>query len=176
MIFDNNNDKIFTLEKKKREKREIRSMSKIKCKSLLTSKIYEVACGYLLSLKNKHSKSEGLSYNNKIKDYLVTSQLTTEEKQLLFQLRTRSFDCKANFKNKYKNQLACSICDMEDDQMHLLNCKQTTTDIDIKGVKYSDIFGTTEQQIKIAKVMMQIMKNRKILQRKSSNPGSQVHP
>ena len=155
---------------------EIRSMSKIKFKSLLTSKIYEVACEYLLSLKNKHSKSEGLSYNNKINDYLITSQLTTEEKQLLFQLRTRSFDCKANFKNKYNNQLACSICNMEDSQMHLLNCKQTTTDIHMKGVKYSDIFGTTEQQIKIAKVLMQIVKNRKILLRKSSNFGSQVHP
>ena len=155
---------------------EIRSMSKIKFKSLLTSKIYEVACEYLLSLKNKHSKSAGLSYNNKIKDYLVTSQLTTEEKQLLFQLRTRSFDCKANFKNKYKHQLACSICSMEDDQIHLLNCKQTTTDIDLKGVKYSDIFGTSEQQIKIAKVMMQIVRKRKLLIRKSSNLGSQVHP
>ena len=51
--------------------KEIRSMSKIKFKSLLTRKIYEVACEYLLSLKNKHSKSEGLSYNNKINDYLI---------------------------------------------------------------------------------------------------------
>ena len=151
-------------------------MSKMKFKSLLTSKIYEVACEYLLSLKNKHSKSAGLSYNNKIQDYLVTSKLTTEEKQLLFQLRTRSFDCKANFKNKYKHQLACSICSMEDDQMHLLNCKHTTTDIDLKGVKYSDIFGTTAQQIKIAKVMMEIVRKRKLLIRKSSNLGSQVHP
>ena len=106
----------------------------------------------------------------------MTSQLTTEEKQLLFQLRTRSFDCTANFKNKYKNQLACSICSMEDNQMHLLDCKQTTTDIDLNGVKYSDIFGTSEQQIKIAKVMMQIVRKRKLLIRKSSNLGSQVHP
>ena len=34
----------------------------------------------------------------------------------------------------------------------------------------------TPQQIKIAKVLMQIVKNRKILLRKSSNFGSQVHP
>ena len=151
-------------------------MSKRKFKSLLTSKIYSVASDYLISLKNKHSKSEGLSYNYKIEDYLLTSQLTTEEKQLLFQLRTRSFDCKANFKTLYKNQLACSICNMEDNQMHFLLCKETTTGIDLTGVKYSDIFGSTDQKIKIAKVMMQILTKRKTLLRKSSNLGSQVHP
>ena len=65
---------------------------------------------------------------------------------------------------------------MEDNQMHFLDCKQTTTDVELKGVKYSDLFGATEQQIKIAKVMMQILRNRKILLSKSSNLGSQVHP
>ena len=104
---------------------EIRAMKKIKFKSIVTSSIVEVAKQYLISLKNKHKKSEGLSASDKIQDYLITSQLTTEEKQLLFQLRTRSYDCKANFRNLYNNQLACSICGQEDNQSHLLSCTRT---------------------------------------------------
>ena len=60
---------------------EIRAMKKIKFKSIVTSSIVEVAKQYLISLKIKHKKSEGLSASDKIQDYLITSQLTTEEKQ-----------------------------------------------------------------------------------------------
>ena len=100
-----------------------------------------------MSLKNKHSKCEGLSESGKMQNYLTSSKLTTEEKQLLFQLRTRSYDCKANYKNLYKNQLACSICGEEDNQPHLLSCIRTTQGLDLKNVQYSDIFGTIEQQV-----------------------------
>ena len=58
---------------------EIRAMSKNKFKSIVTNSIFDVAREYLISLKNKHSKSEGLSANNKIQDYLISNQLTTEE-------------------------------------------------------------------------------------------------
>ena len=153
---------------------EIKAMKKTKFKSIVSSRIFEAAEQYLLSLKNKHSKSEGLSANGKIQDYLISNKLTTEEKQLLFQLRTRSYDCKANFRNLYKNQLACSICGHEDNQPHLLSCTTTTQGVDLTGIKYSDIFGKVEQQVRITKLMMQISNKRKTIQ-KSSNHGSQVH-
>ena len=59
---------------------EIRLMSKTKFKSVVTSCIFEVAREYLTSLKNMHSKSD------KIQDYLISSELSTEEKQLSFHL------------------------------------------------------------------------------------------
>ena len=149
-------------------------MSKNKFKSIVTNSIFDVAREYLISLKNKHSKSEGLSANDKIQDYLITSQITTEEKQLLFQLRTRSYDCRANYRNLYKNQLACFICGQEDNQSHLLSCTTTTQGLDLSEVQYSDIFGTVEQQVRITKLLMLISNKRKVLQ-KSSNHGSQVH-
>ena len=153
---------------------EIRALTKNKFKSIVINNIFEVAKEYLMSLKNKHSKCEGLSESGKMQDYLTSSKLTTEEKQLLFQLRTRSYDCKANYKNLYKNQLACSICGEEDNQPHLLSCIRTTQGLDLKNVQYSDIFGTIEQQVRITKLLMQISNNRKVVQ-KSSNLGSQVH-
>ena len=156
---------------------EIRLMSKTKFKSIVTSCIFEVAREYLTSLKNKHSKAEGLCVSDKIQDYLISSELTTEDKQLLFHIRTRSYDCKANYKNLYKNQLDCNICGEEDSQQHLLYCTIATHGIDMTGVQYSDIFGTIKQQVRIAKIMMKVTNKRKtILQKKSSNHGSQVHP
>ena len=153
---------------------EIRAMSKNKFKSIVTNSIFDVAKKYLISLKNKHSKSEGLSANNKIQDYLISNQLNTGEKQLLFQLRTRSYDCKVNYRALYKNQLACSICGQEDNQQHLLSCSTTAHGLDLKNVQYSDIFGTVEKQVRITKILMQISNRRKVIQKSSSN-GSQVH-
>ena len=153
---------------------EIRAMNKKKFKSIVTSSIFKVARQYLVFQKNKHSKCEGLSANDKMQDYLSSEKLTTEEKQLLFQLRTRSYDCKANFRNLYKNQLACFICGQEDNQPHLLSCTATTQGLDLTNVQYSDIFGTIEKQVRITKILMQISNRRKAIL-KTSNIGSQVH-
>ena len=113
---------------------EISSMKKNKFKTLVTEKIHEVAKLYLIKLKNKHSKSDGLSADGKVQDYLTSSKLTTEEKQL--HLRTRTFECKANYSSLYNAELACSICLEEDNQGHLLRCGRTTNGVDLKGVQY----------------------------------------
>ena len=97
---------------------EIRLLSKDKFKLILTSCIFVVAREYLISLKNKHSKAEGLSASESIKDYLISSELTT------------------NFKNLYKNQLDCNICGEEDNLQHLLLCSVTTHGIYLSGVQY----------------------------------------
>ena len=46
--------------------------------------MYEVAREYLSSLKNKHTKSEGLHASGDSQDYLMSSDLTTEEKLFYF--------------------------------------------------------------------------------------------
>ena len=48
-----------------------------------------------------------------------------KQKQLLFKLRSRSVHTKANYKNKYKFELSCSLCkdkDTEENDSHLLVC------------------------------------------------------
>ena len=113
--------------------------------------------------------------NDRIQDYLTSDKITTEEKQLLFQLRTRTFNCKANYSNLYNSELACSLCQEEDNQQHLLHCDSTTVGVDLEGVQYNHIFGRVEQQVIVIKIMKKITTKRTILL-KSSKLGSQVHP
>ena len=131
----------------------------------------EAARIYLTQLKDKHSKSNGLQ-SYKLQQYLTSDELTTEEKQLLFKLRTRTYNCKANFKNQYGQNISCLICGSEDTQHHLLICSRTTAGVGINGVTYSDIFGTLRNQVKVTKVLMKVTRNRKIILENSSLLGS----
>ena len=155
---------------------EICSMKKLKFKKFLKTKIKEAGLKYLSTLKNKHTKSKGLSVTCQMQSYLISSKLSLSEKQLLFQFRTRTYNCRANYKTQYGLNLACLICAEEDNQIHLLQCKKTTLGVDLEGVQYSDIFSSIEKQVKIAKVLKKITSNREIIMKTSSITGSQAHP
>ena len=129
---------------------------------------------FLLELKNKHTKSAKIEISSDIKEYLKTSHLTTQEKQTLFQLRTRVFQCKANFSYQF-DSLVCDFCDEIDKQEHLLQCTLITDGIDLNGVKYEHIFGKLPDQIKSAKVLKLIADKRKSLSKLPSitrKPGA----
>ena len=137
---------------------DIIGMKKSKFKSLLKNKIREAASSFLTDLKEKHSKSCNLFLGDQMQRYLTTHSPTTQEKQILFSLRTRTFKCKANYKNQF-NSLQCDFCNHVDNQEHLLECS-IVQDLDISQVKYDYIHGTLSQQIKIAKVMKLIFEKR----------------
>ena len=153
---------------------EISMSKKSTFKRLIDSKVREASRKYLTQLKNKHSKSNGLT-TYKLQTYLTSNALTTEKKQLLFKPRTRTYNCKANFRNQYGQNINCSICGFEDNQQHLLFCSRTTANVDIDGVTYSDIFGTLQKQVKVIKFLMKVTRNRKIIIENSFIMGSQVH-
>ena len=153
---------------------EISMMKKSSFKRLVDSKVREASRKYLTQLRNKHSKSNGLQ-TYKLQTYLTSNALTTEEKQLLFKLLTRTYSCKANFKNQYGQNITCSICGSEDKQQHLLFCSRTTAGVDIDGETYNDIFGILKKQVKVTKVLMKVTRNREIIIENSSISGSQVH-
>ena len=153
---------------------EILRMKKSKFKQLVATKVREASRKYLTELKNKHSKSINLD-TYKLQTYLTSNELTTDEKQLLFHLRTRSFHCKANYKNQYGLNLACFICGLEDNQQHLLFCSRTTAGVNIDGVAHSDIFSIIEKQVNVAKILKKVTRNRKFILENSSIHGSQAH-
>ena len=158
------------------DEKDLLLMKKSQFKKFLSSKINEAAQKYLLTLKNKHSKSDGLRVNSEMQTYLTSTELTLSEKQLLFLLRTRSYKCKANYKTQYEPNLACLICSEEDNQPHLLLCKKTTIGVDIEDVQYSDIFSSLEKQVKVTKILKKIISNRELILKKPSFTGSQAHP
>ena len=152
-------------------------MTRYRFKNLVQTKVHELAREHLTTLKNKHSKSDGLNCDfEKMQDYLLTDNLSTEEKQLVFKLRTQTYPCKANFRKLYEPDLSCPICPEEDRPEHLLNCTSTTQGIDTNSVQFSDIFGNLNQQTKIIKVLKQIIVNRNLILQETPTLGSQVHP
>ena len=92
------------------------------------------------------TKSDSIKVSNSMQSYLISNELSCEEKQFLFSLRTRTFDCKANYSHKFNNNLNCLIChDSVDEQQHLLLCPKLTSGVDLNNIKYEDIFGSVKK-------------------------------
>ena len=152
---------------------EIKSMKQEKFRSLVVKNVKEVGRNYLLT-KNRHSKSSGLDEDFKLQSYLTSDKLILEEKQLLFQFRTQTYNCKSNFRKRYEPDLSCFVCKAEDTQQHLLTCN-VADDVDTENIEYEDIFKSVESQVKFAKTLKKMHAKRTLLLKKSSTTGSQVH-
>ena len=99
-----------------------------------------------------------------MKDYLLTHKLSTQEKQLLFNLRTRMIHVKCNYGSSYSN-LLCSLCDTdsEESQEHLLVCPGLGEQPPLNtSVQYLDIFGNLDKQVVAVQHWTRILNNRKL--------------
>jgi hypothetical protein len=88
----------------------ISKMKKSTFKKLVDEKVQQISASYLISLKNKHSKSEHLRYSSSMQPYLKNDELSIEEKKLIFRLNNRLIDVKVNYKKKYKDELEYRLC------------------------------------------------------------------
>ena len=80
-------------------------------------------------------------------EYLKCDKLSIAEKKLLFSLRCRTADVKTNYRNKYKFNMFCRICDNrteEESENHLLKCSKILSlldaNVDIANAKHEHIF------------------------------------
>ena len=155
------------------EIQEIKEMKKSKLKKLLDKAVEEKAFEELQQKKGKHTKVMNLSYSKlKMQKYLKAnnSNNTVEEAQVIFKLRSRMTDVKANFKNKYE-EFECDICkDEEETQKHILECEdilKNTTRIK-KETEYEELFkDNVKNQTEIAKMFIENMKVKKKLMEKT---------
>ena len=120
---------------------------------------------YLTELQMSHSKTNFLHQGSSMQEYLKTDKLKLKEKQMLFKLRVGMTPNKANFSNKYKDDLSCTLCknvSSEENLLHLLVCPvlvdHPDLTADIRTVKVGDIFGSFSQQVKAVKIWMKIFK------------------
>ena len=154
---------------------EIANMKKISFKKLVNEKVQHLSSSFLISLKNKHSKSENLKISEFMQPYLKNDNLSIEEKKLMFRIKNRLIDVKVNFKKKYNNSLECRLCGAtEESQQHLVICPEILADSNIKQAlqnhKYSDIFSNHEPtQTHMIKTWKLIMNTWKIKTTKLSN-------
>ena len=144
---------------------EITQMKKGKFKALVKQAVREQARKYLIDLKHSHSKSKFLSERFIMQPYLRSHEMSLKEKQLLFKFRTYTYECKANFRNKFLNNQLCNFCKLEDTQEHLLSCNIIEKNMNLQ---YSDLFGTIPQQVNIIKHLNEVDRKRKLY---DSNPS-----
>ena len=70
----------------------ISKMRRLAFKKLVNEKIQKPAAKYLISLKQKHLKSEHLKYSISLQPYLKNESFKLEEKKLMFRIRNRLID------------------------------------------------------------------------------------
>ena len=148
---------------------EIKQMKKTYFKKLIKGKLKESATNFLFNHKSDEQRSKIKNLKSfTLQNYLKTTKLSNKEKKLLFSLRTRSIDVKRNYKNKYKFNMKCHLCQDESEiesEEHYLKCQKILQNIDDKEIlltaKYENIFSNDiEKQISITKVFDKIFKLR----------------
>ena len=143
---------------------QISKMSEYKFKRIVKESIQLQVMSYLVTLQNKHTKSEKLHLESNMQNYLTSSELTLRQKKMLFLLRSKMLRIKANFSAFHKDVLTCSLCgdpNSSETEIHLLRCPKLMEDKTLKKemekVSYSDVFGKIEEQKKVAEVFAKIM-------------------
>ena len=146
---------------------EIETMSKERFKLIVNKSVEKKAIEYLNNLALKHEKAKPLIKEKLTTEkYFLDPNFTKSEIELLFALRTRMVrDIKNNFPHMYNNNMACEICKVQIcSQEHLLKCVELQKHLKIpEDVEYLDIFRNTEKQLKIVKIIKQVLRVREIL-------------
>ena len=148
--------------KKEIEKSKLNRQEKIRFENEETKKMMEATIKYINNEKQRHSKTKNLDFKKvKCRTYLKDKRLNSNEIKLLFQLRSRMYPVKCNFKNKFLDDLNCDLCRMNNDnQEHLLNCKVLKNAkpeiFQNSKVEYNHIFEDTDNQIEAAKLFYKV--------------------
>ena len=153
---------------------EISDMSKAVFKKIIKEKVSKRADEELKS--SEKSKVQNILKNLKLdkrgkiraQEYLKTSKLSTIEKQMLFALRTHSYDVKSNYKSFHKDDMKCRICEdpmSYEDEIHTFqNCPALIEDEEKdRTIKFEDIFANIDHQVCAIKYFMKFINKRKLI-------------
>ena len=120
----------------------------------------------MIALQKTHSKVKNIDYDKfVVQPYLTDVRFQTKEKQMLFSLRVRMTSTKLNYRSMYTD-LNCNICseNVPQSDSHLLECQTLINECsELRNdtqVEYEDIFGNTEEQLRIAKLFMAIFETK----------------
>ena len=133
---------------------------------------------YLLGLQSTKSKSKFLGMGENPAEYLTDPRFSKSQVETLFSLRSRTIQCKDNFKMKFKdNDLLCNCCKLfYCSQGHILQCPEIVklvkihTHCEVKDPEM--IYGTVDQQLKIVRVYEEYLSIRETLLKESSSTQS----
>ena len=126
----------------------IQMTNSISYKKQIKIKIKEAAFKQLKERQQTHSKVKFIIYEKlEIQEYMKSPKFSNEEVNLLHKLRSRTTDCKENFKQKYiHSNLLCDLCKNENEnQQHIMKCSVILNEfksnsLSIDKIEYEDIF------------------------------------
>ena len=135
----------------------IKLLSEAKFKKMVKINTKEFALEDLNEKKFSHSKMEDLVFTElKIQDYLISEDISTAQKRIVFQFRTRMADYNENYGS---SETPCRICSLHRDcQSHSVKCYETMKSVSVKG-HYDEIF-TSKISKETAKMLTEIMTSR----------------
>ena len=105
--------------------------------------------------------------------------LLCQNHPLMFRLKNRVIDVKINYRQKYKDNLQCRLCNSaEESQPHLVVCPELMIDNKLreafKNYCYSDIFSNDEKkQTHLIRSWKILLKNWRIKLKKQSSQNEQ---
>ena len=140
----------------------LRSISKARFKNIVKNKCREMALEKLNEKKFTHTKMNNLVYTElKIQAYLLSEELTLDQKRNIFLCRTRMADFHENYKASSDIITPCSVCKLHTDSLsHAVNCHETLKLINTRG-NLLEIY-TDNITIETARMLSEISEIRKM--------------
>ena len=97
--------------------------------------------------------------------YLKCQLINKEEGRLLFALRSRGLPLKNNRRAMFGDDVSCQVCQEEDsceEESHLPLCSSLKSEIheDEKDIRYEDVFGPLNKQIRCVKLYSKLVRRR----------------
>ena len=98
-------------------------------------------------------------------DYIGAKEIGEKQAKILFLFKTRMYETKQNFRNKYQPNMNCILCKVYvcSDQ-HLFTCKvlkKLVPELDNNNtIKYEHIFGSVKEMAAVSKLLIKITEER----------------
>ena len=188
-------DWVKLLEEDKREfnlnlsDQEICAMSIVDYKKLVKTIVQNKIFLDLRHIQDKHTKIKHITYTSLVEpqSYFKSDIFNNKQRKLLYTLRSKSA---SGFKDNFHCQFDSISCQLhcqgqEDSQEHLLSCQSVISCLSegnqqlLNSVKYSDLFGTLEEQLRITNTFLILIRVRiRLLERhqKLACEGSNTRP
>ena len=164
---------------------EIQKTSKMVWRNTIRKYIEENAFRNLEIMKQTHSKVKELKHIRlKIQDYFLPNgikNITKQDIQLIFQMRSQVTNLKQNMKGKYET-FECRACLVENEsQTHVYECKEIWKKRNISNIEnpcYENIiWGNVIQKIKVARIFHENLKILETIREKTCSltvPGDRL--
>ena len=155
---------------------KVLSTSKNQLKELLKEQACHSAFQYLIGIAENHSKVNTELYTNMDgMEYMNHPLFTPDLVSIIFKFRTRMFNVKNNFRNKYKkSNTKCPLCSTcEDSQQHLFECTELLKHLPKPTTNYDDIFSSDiDSLLMVAKELKEMGSVRENLELEMSSDES----